>query len=315
MNNPAAADTASYNAAPFTIADNVDTALTAMAAGARPIAGGTDLVVGARQGKSPLPTMLVAIDRVPGLAEVRVDEERVVLGSAITHARLMTDEIVVGDYTALADAAALVGSPATRNVGTLGGNVMNGSPAMDTGAPLVVLGAMIELTSQNGVRLLSPAELWTGPGTTAATSDELCTACILPRRPERSGSAYVRLEYRRAMEIAVVGASASVRLDDSGHLEHLSVALTAVAPTIVEVHSLEELVGRPVDERLLTDVARIASSQAQPISDLRAGADYRSHTVGVMARRAVDAGARRAAGQHIAVPVNRAEGVGRTEQR
>jgi CO/xanthine dehydrogenase FAD-binding subunit len=204
----------------------------------------------------------------------------------------------------------LVGSPATRNVGTLGGNVMNASPAMDTGAPLVVFGAEVELRSLEATRRLPIAELWTGPGRTTAGPDELCTAIHLPARPARSGSAYVRLEYRRAMEIAVVGAAASVALADDGTVAAIAVALTAVAPTIVAVDDVAGLAGRPPDDALLADVASAASSRAVPISDLRASEAYRRHTVGVMARRAVEAAVRRARGESIAVPVNRSLGIG-----
>ncbi len=295
----------------FTIAATVDEALAALASGARPVAGGSDLVVGARHGKSPLPTDLVAIDRIDGLRTIDQTDAGLRVGALVSHARLMTDAAVVGGYTGLADAAALVGSPATRHVGTLGGNVMNASPAMDTGAPLLVLEATAELRSVDGTREVPVGELWTGPGRTVATADELCTALVIPTRPDRSGSAYVRLEYRRAMEIAVVGAAASVVLDDDGSIGSLAVALSAVAPTIVSV-DVSSLTGRVVDDALLSEVADLASERATPISDLRASDRYRRHTVGVMARRAVEAAARRARGEHIAVPINRAFGIGAT---
>lgn len=295
----------------FLIATTVADALAALAGGARPIAGGSDLVVGARHGKAALPADLVAIDRLDDLRCIEPSETGLRIGALVSHAILMTHDHVVDGYTALADAAALVGSPATRHVGTLGGNVMNASPAMDTGAPLVVLGAEVELRSVDGTRVMPVGELWTGPGQTVATAGELCTALLLPARPDRSGSAYVRLEYRRAMEIAVVGAAASVTFGDAGAVSSLAVALSAVAPTIVSV-DVSSLAGRPVDEALLTEVAEAASERATPISDLRASDRYRRHTVGVMARRAVEAAARRAGGEHIAVPVNRALGIGAT---
>lgn len=295
----------------FTIARSVEEATALMADGARVVAGGTDLVVGHRQGKAPLPDRLVAIDRIAALRGIEPDGDtgELRIGALVTHAELMTDDTIVDSYTALADGAALVGSPATRNAGTIGGNVMNGSPAMDTGAPLVVLGAGFELVSEQGTRVVEPDELWTGPGTTSAADDELLAACVLPARRPSSGSAYVRLEYRRAMEIAVVGAAASVDLDD-GSLSSIRVALTAVAPTIIEVTGLGDLAGREVDDELLTIVAAAASDQATPISDLRASDAYRRHTVGVMARRAVAAAAARARGEHVAVPVNRSVGIG-----
>jgi CO/xanthine dehydrogenase FAD-binding subunit len=292
------------------IATTIDEALAALASGARPIAGGSDLVVGARQGKAPLPEAIVAIDRIAELGTLTESDHAVRVGSTVNHARLMVDPIIVERYSALADAAALVGSPATRHVGTLGGNVMNGSPAMDTGAPLVVFGAMAELVSVRGARLVSMDALWTGPGRTSAESDELCVAIHLPARPALSGSAYVRLEYRRAMEIAVVGAAAAITLAEDGSVEGLRVALTAVAPTIVEVTGVDGLRGHPVDEGLLAAVASLAAAQASPISDVRASDAYRRHCIGVMAKRAVDAAARRARGEIIAVPVNRALGIG-----
>lgn len=294
----------------MTIATSLDDALAELASGARPIAGGTDLVVSSRQGKGALPEHLVAIDRIAELQAITEHDGQILLGACVTHGQLLNDDLVVGSLTALADAAALIGSPATRNVGTLGGNVMNGSPAMDTGAPLIVLGARAQLASSTGQRSVDLGELWTAPGRTSASPEELCTALVVDAPPKRHGSAYVRLEYRRAMEIAIVGAAASVTLTQEGTVSSLRVALSAVAPTILELEGLDALIGRSCDESLLAEVGAAASEQAAPISDLRATDAYRRHTVGVMARRAVDAAARRAGGEQIAVPVNRALGVG-----
>ena len=143
----------------FTIATTVDEALHALSRGARPIAGGTDLVVGARHGKAPLPDDLVSIDRIDALNAVELDRDGTRVGALVSHAELMVDPVVVGNYTAIADASALVGSPATRHLGTLGGNVMNGSPAMDTGAPLLALGAEAELRSATGSRRVTLDDL------------------------------------------------------------------------------------------------------------------------------------------------------------
>ncbi len=112
------------------------------------------------------------------------------------------------------------------------------------------------------------------------------------------------------MEIAVVGAAASVTLADDGSLIDLSLALTAVAPTILAVRGTEAMSGRAPDDALFAEVAEMASQQATPISDLRASDRYRRHTVGVMARRAVAAAIDRASGVALPVPVNRAQGIG-----
>jgi CO/xanthine dehydrogenase FAD-binding subunit len=295
----------------YTAAHTLDDALAALAGGARPVAGGSDLVVGARQGKAPLPESLVGIHGVSDLTGISVDGGTLVLGALVNHAEIEADEAVAAGWTALADGSALVGSPATRYVGTIGGNIMNSSPAMDTGAALLVLGAEVELRSQSGSRTVALADLWTGPGKTSAAPGELLVQVRVPALPARSGSAYLRLEYRRAMEIAVVGAAAAVMLNGDGDVESCRIALTAVAPTIVRSPQGEAAIaGKPVSDETLAAVAAGASADATPISDVRAGEAYRRHTVGVMARRAVEAAVARARGEHVSVPANRASGVG-----
>lgn len=293
----------------FVIAQSIDEALAALADGARPVAGGTDLVVGARHGKAPLPEALVAIDRLAELATITETPEGVAIGALVTHHDIELHPLLTTVYAGLADGSALVGSPSTRHMGTLGGNIMNGSPAMDTGAALQVLGAEVELRSVRGSRRIAIASLWARPGQTTAATDELCVAIHIPRPASASGSAYLRLEYRRAMEIAVVGAAASVTLRADGTVGAVSVALTAVAPVILGLTDLQSFVGLGVAEAAAA-VQELAAAQATPISDVRASDRYRRHTVGVMARRAVEAAARRASGEVIAIPVNRAIGIG-----
>ena len=295
----------------FTSAASLDEALLAVAGGARPVAGGSDLVVGARQGKAPLPAALVAIDRLAELGRIDAAGDGVSIGALVRHADIEASPLLRDSFSALADGAALVGSPATRNVGTLGGNIMNGSPAMDTGAPLVVLDAEVELRSAQATRRLPIEALWTGPGSTVARADELCVAIHLPAPSPASGSAYVRLEYRRAMEIAVVGAAAYVTLADDGTVHECRIALAAVAPTIIRVPLAEQAItGNLPAPQALAAVAAAASEASRPLSDLRGSEAYRRHTVGVVAQRAVAVAARRASGELIPIPANRARGIG-----
>ncbi len=293
----------------FLIAQSLEEALGALADGARPIAGGTDLVVSARHGKAPLPTVLVAIDRLTELKSVTETEHGVSIGALVTHHDIESHPLLTTVYPGLADGSALVGSPSTRHMGTLGGNIMNGSPAMDTGAALQVLGAEVELRSTRGARRVPIDELWTRPGRTTAAADELCVAIHIPKPEGNSSSAYLRLEYRRAMEIAVVGAGASVTLGDDGTVAAVVVALTAVAPIILGLTDLQSVIGRSVTDAAAA-IQQLAAAQATPISDVRASDRYRRHTVGVMARRAVEAAARRASGEVIPTPANRAIGIG-----
>jgi CO/xanthine dehydrogenase FAD-binding subunit len=290
--------------ASFTSAATLDEALAAIAAGAKPVAGGTDLVVGARQCKAPLPDAIVAIDRIDALRIIDDGDGSLRLGALVTHESLVASDAVRTRYTALADAAAIVGSHATRANGTIGGNVMNASPAMDTGGPLLCLSASATLRSAAGERTLTLDELWTGPGATTASPDELLVAIDLPAPAEGTGSAYVRLEYRRQMEIAVVGATAVVTLG-AGGVTDARIAITALAPTIRRVGEAEQsLVGSDGGDGAIAAAAAATAAASTPISDVRASAGYRSAMAEVVARRAIAGALTRARGEVLPIPAS-----------
>ena len=291
----------------------LDDALAVLAAdpAARPVAGGTDLVVAARQGRKPLPDSIVAIDRISELAAADVDVDgTLVLGALTSHAWLAASSAVRSGWTALADAAAIVGSPATRATGTVGGNLMNASPAAETVAPLVVFDAVATLRAAGrAARDLRVAELATGPGRTTAAVSELLTRVRVPAAPAGSGSAYVRLEYRRAMEIAVVGAAALITLTADGpstRIVSARIALTAVAPTIVRASTAEAAVaGATADRDACRAAGAAAAAAASPIDDVRATSGYRRAMVEVVVARTVAAAIARARGEDVQVPASR----------
>jgi CO/xanthine dehydrogenase FAD-binding subunit len=288
----------------FATATTMEEALAALAAGARPVAGGTDLVVGARQGKAPLPEALVAIHRVEELHAIDDAAGSLGLGALVTHAEIAAHPTVRERFTALADASAIVGSHATRAQGTIGGNVMNASPAMETGGPLICLGAAVTLRSATGTRTLPVEELFTGPGATVARGDELLVAVDVPSPAPGTGSGYVRLEYRRQMEIAVVGATAVVTLSD-GRVSDARVAITALAPTIRRVPKAEAVLsGSAPDESAVAAAAREAAAASAPISDVRASERYRRAMAEVMARRAIEIAVARARGADVPIPAS-----------
>jgi CO/xanthine dehydrogenase FAD-binding subunit len=288
----------------FTSVTTIPDALGALAAGARPVAGGTDLVVGARQGKAPLPDAIVAIDRIDGLGAIERDGDALVLGTLVTHEMLVVDATVRQELTAVADASAIVGSHATRAQGTIGGNVMNASPAMDTGGPLLCLGAAITLRSSSGERVVDLGEFWTGPGTSVADPTELLTSIRVPLPAPGTGSCYVRLEYRRQMEIAVVGATAAVTVAD-GAVTDARIAITALAPTIKRVADAESaLVGTDGGEAAIAAAAAATAAGSSPISDVRGSADYRTAMADVIARRAITGALTRARGGSVDIPAS-----------
>ncbi len=286
------------------VASSTDEALQELAAGARPVAGGTDLVVGDRQGKAPLPDRLVAIHRLDALREIEIGDDFLRLGALVTHAQIAAHELIRERLTALADASAIVGSHATRTRGTIGGNVMNASPAMETGGPLICMGATAVLRSGAGERRVAVEELFLGPGRTSAQPEELLVAVEIRLPQPDTGSCYLRLEYRRQMEIAVVGATAVVSLD-GGRIEHARVAITALAPTIRRVPEAEAaLVGTDGGREAATAAAEAAAAASTPIGDVRGSADYRRAMAAVISRRAVETAVARARGEAIGVPAN-----------
>jgi CO/xanthine dehydrogenase FAD-binding subunit len=302
-------------AAPTTL-DGVFAILTADD-DARVVAGGTDLVVAARQGRRPLPESIVAIDRIPELARAEVTPDGLVLGALTSHRWLSESSDVRSSWSALADAAAIVGSPATRATGTIGGNVMNASPAAETIGPLVVFDAVAVLRGAGREpRRVPVADLVVGPGRTVAAADEILTQVVVRRSASPQGSAYLRLEYRRAMEIAVVGAAVRVELtgaDETGTVRVAHVGLTAVAATIVRAPAAERaLVGTTGDAAACEAAGAAAVLAASPIDDVRASADYRRAMLAVVVARASAAAVARARGVDVPVPASRwmPDGVG-----
>jgi len=289
----------------YTAAETVEDALAALASGARPVAGGTDLVVGARQGKAPLPDNIVAIHHLAELRGVHLDGDTLRVGALTTHEEIAEHPLVIERLTALADAAAIVGSHATRAQGTVGGNLMNASPALEVGGPLMCFGATVTLRSQAGERSVAVADLVAGPGRTTAGPGELLTEVAVPLPPAAAGSCYARLEYRQQMEIAVVGASALVALEGD-RVAAAKVAITALAPTVRLVPAAEDaLVGSDGGRAAAELAAQAAAEASEPISDVRASEEYRRAMAAVLARRAIEAAVARARSVAVPVPASR----------
>ncbi len=148
-------------------------------------------------------------------------------------------------------------------------------------------------------------QLWTGPGSTVASPNELLVAVEIPIPALGSGSSYVRLQYRRQMEIAVVGAAALVTVTD-GVITDARIAITALAPVIHRIPEAESLlVGQAPDAaRAVAEAAEAVAEAARPISDVRASADYRRAMAGVIARRAIQVALTRATGGAVAIPAS-----------
>jgi carbon-monoxide dehydrogenase medium subunit len=264
-------------------------ALAALAEGgerARPLVGGTDLLVGLRH-HTVEPDLLVDLKAVTDLPEpFVVTDDDVQIGATYTLGELVTHPVVLEWYPALVEAALTVGSVAIRNRASLVANSCNASPAADTAPPLLVHGARVTIASLDGDRSASLDEFFLGPRRTLCGPGELVTRIELPRPAPGSGSAFRRLTRRRGVDLATVSVAAGVGPDGA-----LALGMGAVGPRplLTEVPGPVDL----ADDTAVGEAVDRLVSVATPISDVRGSREYRLATLRVLARRAIHAAARR----------------------
>jgi carbon-monoxide dehydrogenase medium subunit len=182
-----------------------------------------------------------------------------------------------------------MGSPAIRNLATVGGNLCNGSPAADLPPVLLALDAEVGIAGPDGERRLPLEAFFRGPGHTALRAGELLTWVEFPRQRPPWPIRYERLDVRRAMDIAIAGAALSIRRDGGG-IGEARVALGAVAPTPLRAREAEAvLVAEGLTAAAIERAAELAMATARPISDIRATAEYRWEMVGTLVRRGLQA--------------------------
>jgi len=254
---------------------------------ARYLAGGTDLLVQMRRGQMA-PRHVVSLHRVPGLDAIDVNGS-IVLGALVTHRRLERSTHFGGALAALRESAAVVGGHQIRNVATVGGNVVNASPAADVVPVLLTLDARLTLLGPDGERSI-PLETFAGaPGVTARRAGELLTRMTFPAPPPSSATAFLKAGRRRAMEISLVCVAVRLTLDAARErcLE-ARIALGAVAPTTMRARAAERSVeGRSLTAAVMAEAGRVAAGECQPISDVRASARYRALLVSTLVPRAL----------------------------
>lgn len=266
---------------------------------ARPVAGGTDIVVQMKEARTkfPYPQMIVSLDRIGELKGIDFSEkDGLRIGAATTMADIAASPLVRGRYQALAEGAGVVGSWQTMNMGTIGGNVCNAAPSADTAPPLLVFEAQAVIVGPAGRRTMPLNDFFRGPGLTALGSGELLAELRLPVPPEGTTSAYVRHTPRKQMDIAVVGVGVALTIA-GGNISRARVALGAVAPTPIRTPKAEAaLEGQPPSDATFARAAEAAAAASSPIADVRGSAEFRRHLVKVMTVRMLAKAAERARG-------------------
>lgn len=263
-----------------------EAALALSAAGARPLSGGTDLLVQLRAGRTK-PDVIVDLKKVAGAVGVREEAGGFVIGAATSGALLGEHPRLSRVWPGVVEGANLIGSTQVQGRASLGGNLCNGSPAADGVPALIAARATCTVVGPNGRREAPVESIVTGPGQTSLALGEFVLDFRLPARPARASDAYLRLIPRTEMDIAVAGAGVNLTLDAEGQVVEAHVAIGAVAPTALRVADAgAALVGGKLDEAALAAMEAAVRAACRPISDKRGTVEYRTRIAGVLARRA-----------------------------
>ena len=251
------------------------------------IAGGTDLLVQLRTGRIK-PELIIDIKNIKETSQIRKEKTGVRIGAAVPGAMLGENDYVKTNWPGVVEALELIGSTQIQGRASLGGNLCNGSPAADSVPALIVNNAICRIASPNGNRDVKVEHFTKGPGKTALRKDEMLISLFLPNRPIKSSSAYLRLIPRTEMDIAVVGAAASLTLDEKDKCLAARISLGAVAPRAILVKGAEEsLLGKEINEEVLVDLMFACEKACNPINDTRGTIEYRTKVAGVLAKRSV----------------------------
>jgi carbon-monoxide dehydrogenase medium subunit len=269
--------------------DTVDAAVALLGgagAGARVMAGGTDLLVQLRAGFIE-PELVVDIKRIGETREVSAEDGGFRIGAAVAGAELSEHPDVPRVWPGVVEAFDLIGSTQIQGRASMGGNLCNASPAADSVPALIAARATCTVAGPGGRREAAVEDIPTGPGKTSLGPGEFLVSFFLPTPPPHSGDAYLRFIPRTEMDIAVVGVGVSLTLDDAGQCTAARVALGAVAPTALLVADASAaLVGTAVDDEAIAAMCEAVRAACKPIDDKRGTIEFRTKVSGVMAERA-----------------------------
>ena len=251
------------------------------------LAGGTDLLVVIRLGLRD-PNRVIDLKHIPELMALEVGADQVLIGAAASAYDILHNSEIGSLCPGLADALDLIGSTQIQGRCSAGGNLCNASPAADSIPALIANGAVCRILGSSGERLLPVEDFLVGPGKNALEEDELLVQLVLPKPMLGTSDAYLRLTPRTEMDIAVAGTGVSITLDTAGVCTAARVAIGAVAPTALLVEAAgQALVGSKLEDEAIDSAVTAVRAAASPISDKRGSAQYRTHVVGVLVKRAI----------------------------
>jgi CO/xanthine dehydrogenase FAD-binding subunit len=255
---------------------NLNEALTILASGEHmPIAGGTELMVALAAGRLPRQPLL-SINHFKELRFIDVGPDAIVIGSGTTFSDIRKHAIIASDFPLLSRAASWTGSIANQNRGTIGGNVVNASPAADSPPALLVYDATITLISAAGERALPYRDFHLGYKKTALRPDELLHSIRLSRGYGEYASYIRKVGTRNAQAISKV-ALAGLALVQSGVVQDVRIACATLRDIPLRLTATEQtLTGNPINPEIITRARASLTRETRPLDDIRSTADYRS---------------------------------------
>ncbi|MCX8023241.1 MAG: xanthine dehydrogenase family protein subunit M [Syntrophorhabdaceae bacterium] len=255
----------------------------------RYIAGGTDLLIAMKK-REVTPHHLISLSNIDTLKGISMaDDGGIRIGAMTTLGEIERSELVKRYATPLWDAVDVMASTQIRHLATIGGNLCSAVPSADSAPPLIALRAFLKILGPSGEKTVPVENFFKGPKETVLNGEEILTSILIPKVDENSGGCYRKLMRRKAMDLAIVGVAAWIKLDqEKKRCIDARVALGAVAPTPIRVEEVEKrLIGSIIDETSIGEAAKIAGTQCRPITDIRASAEYRCSMVEVFTKRAV----------------------------
>ncbi|MGB2589972.1 MAG: 2-oxo-4-hydroxy-4-carboxy-5-ureidoimidazoline decarboxylase [Candidatus Acidiferrum sp.] len=244
-----------------------------------PIAGGTDVMVQFSAGKLPA-RKLVSIWNLPELRSIQDSPAEIEIGAGCTYTDLRENKTILEEFPLLSSAASWTGGIANQNRGTLGGNIVNASPAADSLPALLVYGAELILISARGERRVPYANVHLGYRKTQLAPDELIRSIRLEKKFSSHFAHARKVGARNAQAIAKVCLAALGRLAN-GVVEDVRLAMGSVAPIPLRMAETERIiVGRRIDPQLLVLARQAAAAEVRPIDDIRSTARYRAAVAG-----------------------------------
>ena len=272
---------------PNTIGEAID--LLWMADGkAKIIAGGTDLMIGLRKGDHT-PQLIIDITRIEELRKIEEKNGAISIGAAVTHAEITSSPLITRYAKVLSDAASEIGSPQIRNLGTIGGNIINASPAADTIPPLLVLNAIGRVISREGEKEVPLPQLFKGPYGTNLNPHELLVQIRFPKLPSGMRSGFIRLARRDAMAIARMSVAIVLEMEKrKKQIKDIRIAAGSVTPTPRRFSEVEDLLrGKSPNEETLQKASLKVSETMINRTGIRPSTSYKRPVIEALFIRAM----------------------------